>query len=97
MTGKKGHATPPSPNHPMRRMRFFVEHQDDPMFPNAKHEAQRMSRRMAEAAKSNKRKVKLTPAPQEQPRPVEHLHKEKKKPFLERIISKFKKASQRGN
>lgn len=91
---KKTIPTPPAPQNTLRRMKFFVEHQDDPNFPNARHEAMRMSVKMALNAKSNRRRIIMTP-PKAETSP--HKPENQKKPFLERIFSKFKKANQRGN
>ena len=92
--------TPPAPQHPLRRMRFFVENQDNPKFEKrARYEIFRLNERMVVSIRRRKlvkpvvksQEVKINEKPGTMP------DKQMRKPFLERIISKIKKASQRGN
>ena len=87
--------TPPAPQHPLRRMRFFVENQDNPKFEKrARYEIFRLNERMVV---SIRRRKLVKPVVKFNEKPGTMPDKQMRKPFLERIISKIKKASQRGN
>ena len=90
--------TPPAPQHPLRRMKFFVEHQDNPRFPHAREEAARLSARMALSKRQKQiRPDNLQKVVEKTQEIVQKLPQDKKLPFVEKMIRKIKKASQRGN
>lgn len=88
--------TPPAPQHPLRRMRFFVENQGNPKFEKrARHEIERLNVRMILSRRVKKTVEQIV---EKANRVIEKgVPKDQRKPFLERIMSKIKKASQRGN
>ncbi len=88
--------TPPAPQHPLRRMRFFVENQDNPIFAErAKHEIISLNDRLALSRRTKKTVEQIVEKANEVIQTG--IPRDQQKPFLERIMNKIKKASQRGN
>ena len=88
--------TPPAPQHPLRRMRFFVDQQNNPKFEKiAKHEILRLNDKIV-ASKRIKKTVEQIVENANKSIAV-GVPKDQRKPFMERIMNKIKKASQRGN
>lgn len=90
--------TPPAPQHPLRRMRFFVDNQDNPKFEKrARHEILRLNERMVASIRRKKPKAAEAPKTENKLPPMEGKKQAKPKKFLEKIVHRIKKASQRGN
>ncbi len=88
--------TPPAPQHPLRRMRFFVDNQDNPTFAKrAKHEIISLNDRLALSRRTKKTVEQIVEKANEVIQTG--IPRDQQKPFLERIMNKIKKASQRGN
>ncbi len=88
---EKGKPTPPAPQNPTRRLKFYMAH---PEFPRAKEWVERLNLQLFVHKLRTRSRVKV-PVPVENK--VEHAPVlDKPKPFFQHIISKIRKASQRG-
>jgi hypothetical protein len=94
--------TPPAPQNATRRLKFFLENPD---WPKAKYWTIRLREELSHKKFGFTKRVamdaeiligRLEPRIPGASRPDIKPHHEKKKPFIQHFINKFKKASQRG-
>lgn len=82
--------TPPAPQHPLRRMRFFVDNQDNPKFEKrAKNEILTLNERMISSKKAKKTVRQIVETTNKDLE--KEIPKTQQKSFLEKIVGKIKK------